>query len=159
MIDSIRTFFAKNAAPEAADAGPDAAQRRLRVAACALLLEMAHADADFSEAERRHIEEVVRVHFALDARTALELIALAEAERREAVGLHEFTSLITRHYDEGQRMVLAELLWRVVYADGTLSERESMLARRLASLLELRPGYLSEARKRAQGDSDGRPPA
>ena len=48
-------------------------------------------------------------------------------------------------------MVLAELLWRVVYADGELSRHEDYLARKIANLLDLRPGYLSEARNRARG--------
>jgi len=38
----------------------------------------------------------------------------------------------------------------VVLADGKLSDRETMLARTLANLLELRPGYLAEARRRAE---------
>jgi hypothetical protein len=37
-----------------------------------------------------------------------------------------------------------------VYADGTLSEHEDYLTQKLAVLLDLRPGYLAEARKRAR---------
>ena len=48
-------------------------------------------------------------------------------------------------------MVLAEVLWRVVFADGELSRHEDYLMRKLASLLELKPGYLGEARRRASG--------
>jgi uncharacterized tellurite resistance protein B-like protein len=46
-------------------------------------------------------------------------------------------------------MVLAEVLWGIVYADGQLSSHETYLMRKLGNLLDLRPGYLSEARKRA----------
>lgn len=65
--------------------------------------------------------------------------------------LHQFTSLIMRHYDEGQRLVLAELLWRVVYADGEVSKHEDYLSQKISRLLELRPGFLAEARRRASG--------
>jgi uncharacterized tellurite resistance protein B-like protein len=58
--------------------------------------------------------------------------------------------VITREYDEGQRLLLSELLWRVVDADGVLSEHEDYLTQKLAVLLDLRPGYLAEARKRAR---------
>ena len=150
MIEALRSFFAKHAQPPPPGASGD--ETPLRVAACALLLELAHADDDFSPEERTHIEEALERHFGVDETAARELIALAEAERKEATDLHQFTSLINRHYDEGQRMVLAEVFWRIVYADGVLSEREGMLARKLASLLELRPGYLAEARKRAMGE-------
>ena len=148
MIENLKSFFSRHAQP-AAEAGAGA--NRLHVAACALLLEMAYADDSFTADERTHIEEIVRRQFGLDESTAKELIELADRERKESVGLHSFTSLINQHYDEGQRMVLAELLWRVVYADGTLSPHESQLAHKLANLLDLRPGYLAEARKRVIG--------
>jgi uncharacterized tellurite resistance protein B-like protein len=148
MLNSIRSFFTRNAeSPGPATAGsPD---QRLRVAACALLLELAHADDEFTAEERQHIEEALARHFDLPAETARELMAVAEEERREAVDLHQFASLVNASYDEGQRMVLAEVLWRVVYADGELSKHEDYLMRKLANLLELRPGYLNEARTRA----------
>lgn len=160
MFDALKSLFGageKPAAPEAAASGAPARPQRLQVAACALLLELAHADQEFTADERQHIEEVVTHHFDLDEEGARQLMAVAEEARREAIDLHQFTTLITRHYDEGQRMVLAELMWRVVYADGELSEHETYLARKLATLLELRPGYLAEARKRALGDAPEEP--
>ena len=149
MIQALRSFFAKHAEvpPGAADEA-----RALRIAACALLLELAHADDDFSPEERAHIEDALMRHLGIDELAARDLIELSEAERREATDLHQFTALINKHYDEGQRMVLAEVFWRIVYADGKLAEREAILSRKLASLLELRPGYLAEARKRAMGE-------
>jgi uncharacterized tellurite resistance protein B-like protein len=155
MLDSLKSFFTRHAAPAGADAPPDLARRRLHVAACALLLEMAWADDVFTPEERAHIEQALGQHFDLDAPQVRELIALAEAERREATDLHQFTSLISSHYDEGQRLLLAELLWRVVHADGVISHHEDYLVQKLGRLLDLRPGYLAEARKRAKGD----PPA
>ncbi len=148
MLKAFQSLFAKHAGTAGAPASdPD---RALRLAACALLLEMAHADDEFSDAERRNIESLVSRHFALDAETTRELLADAERERRDATDLHQLTSVINRHYDEGQRLLLSELLWRVVYADGELSQHEDYLAQKLATLLDLRPGYLSEARKRAR---------
>ena len=155
-LDAIRRLFERHIAADApapgAETGAEDPDRGLQVAACALLLELAHADDEFSDDERHHLEEVLERHFALDRATVAELIAAADAERRQAVDLYQFTSLITRHYDEGQRMVLAEIMWRLVFADGELSKHEQYLMRKLSSLLELRPGYLAEARKRAATD-------
>ena len=148
MLDAIRKLLARRAEPDAVD--DPGGHRGLEVAACALLLEVAHADHEFTADERQHIEDVVMRHFDLDAESARSLMAVAEEARRESVDLHQFTSLVARHYDEGQRMVLAELMWRVIYADGRLSDHEAQLARKLASLLDLRPGYLAEARRRAE---------
>lgn len=147
MFDALKSLLAGRADTGRAPADP---QHDLRVAACALLLEIAYADQEFSPAERQHIEEIVARQFALDANATQELIAAADRERRLATDLHRFTSVINQHYDEGQRMVLAELLWRIVYADGSLSQHEDTLIRKIANLLDLRPGYLSEARSRAR---------
>lgn len=147
MLDSLKSFFNRHVAPAAAGAHKDEATKRLHVAACALLLEMAHADGTFSEAERVHIEQALAGYFDLPEDEVRQLIEVAEAERREAIDLHQFTSLIIRHYDEGQRYVLAELLWRVVLADGELSRHEDTLLIRLGRLLDLRPGYLAGIRK------------
>jgi len=148
VFEGLKSFFARHAQPDPSKPGVD----RLHVAASALLLEMAHADDAFTDDERGHIEEIVRRQFGLSEDTAKELIEVAERARKESTGLYSFTSLVNEHYDEGQRMVLAELLWRVVYADGKLSPYESLLAQKLSRLLDLRPGYLAEARRRAVGD-------
>ena len=148
MLEAFKSLFAKHTG--AAGAPPPDPDRALRLAACALLLEMAHADDEFTDAERQNIEALVQRHFALDTDTTRELLAAAERERRDATDLHQLTSVINRHYDEGQRLLLSELLWRVVYADGQLSQHEDYLAQKLATLLDLRPGYLSEARRRAR---------
>lgn len=156
MLESIRKFFEQNLTPpaEAAEKAAASEHDRLAVAACALLLELAHADDEFTEDEARHIEEVLTRHFAVPLETARELMKLADEERRQAVDLYQFTSLITSSYDEGQRMVLAEVMWRLVYSDGELAKHEEYLMRKLSNLLQLRPGYLAEARKRAVGAAD-----
>lgn len=151
MFEALRHLFDGSHADHALQAQTE--NRRLQIAACALLLEIAHADDEFSEDERQHIDNVVVRHFDLDPAEARGVMAVAEEARRESVDLHQFTALVSRHYDEGQRLVLAELLWRVVYADGKLTDREAILARKLGYLLELPPGYLADARNRARGGS------
>jgi uncharacterized tellurite resistance protein B-like protein len=138
------------AAPDPATDGAE--RRRLHLAACALLLELAHADDEFSESERDHIEVVLRRHFDLDEAEALELMELAEAERASAIDLYQFTSLIRSSYDLGQKTLLAEVMWGLILADGQIARHEAYLLRKIANLLDLEPGYLSAARKRAAGE-------
>lgn len=143
MIDGIRKFFGERMEPAAAQTpGPE----RIQLAACALLLELANADDEFSDAEREHIESVMLRHFSLDADAARSLIALADQERRQAVDLWQFTSLIASSYDLGQKMLLAEVMWGLILADGKIAEHEAYLVRKMANLLGLEPGYLSQAR-------------
>ena len=46
-------------------------------------------------------------------------------------------------------MVLAEIMWGVVLADGEIAEREHYLTRKISNLLGLEPGYLSAAKAAA----------
>jgi len=150
MLDAFRSLLTR-AKASTSDGTATPRQPALHIAACAVLLELAHADDEFSVEERRHIEEALGRHFDLSQDEVRTLIDLAEQERRQATDLYRFTAVINQSYDEGQRMALAEVLWRVVFADGHLSEHETYLMRKLSNLLDLRPGYLAEARRRAGG--------
>ena len=148
MMDSIRKFFMANMAEPTVEGEAPAAD--LRLAACALLLELAYADDEFTEEERVHLEGAIRRQFGLDEQQALELIQLAEEQRANAVDLWTFTNLVAEHYSLGQKMVLAEAMWGLVYSDGELASREDYLMRKISGLLRLEPGYLAEARKRVE---------
>ncbi len=156
MLDRVRDFFRSAMQPpeegEAADEGGPTAHGHpdVRLAACALMLELAWADDDFTDDERAHLEGAVRRHWGLESSRAEELVDLAERARRDATDLYQFTRLIREHYSLGQKMVLAEILWGLVYADGELSAREDYLMRKISGLLDLEIAYLSEARNRAR---------
>ncbi|MGD2121336.1 MAG: TerB family tellurite resistance protein [Gemmatimonadota bacterium] len=149
MMESIRQFFLANMA-EPESKGDETLPADLRLAACALLLELAYADDEFTEDERDHLSAAVRRQFGLDEEQAAELIALAEEQRAQAVDLWTFTNLVAEHYSLGQKMVLAEAMWGLVYSDGELASREDYLMRKISGLLRLEPGYLAEARKRVE---------
>lgn len=149
MMESIRQFFMANMAEPKEEEG-ESLPADLRLAACALLLELAYADDHFTEAERVHLKGAVRRQFGLDEAQAAELIELAEKQRADAVDLWTFTNLVAEHYSLGQKMVLAEAMWGLVYSDGELASREDYLMRKISGLLRLEPGYLAEARKRVE---------
>ncbi|MEE2668703.1 MAG: TerB family tellurite resistance protein [Gemmatimonadota bacterium] len=126
----------------------------VRLAACALLIEIAHADEDFTEDERQHLASAIRRQYGLDGEQAEELISLAEEAQSTAVDLWQFTKLIKSTYSIGQKMVLLEVMWGLVYSDGELSSHEESLMRRVCGLLDLAPGFLADVRKRVQGTGD-----
>jgi uncharacterized tellurite resistance protein B-like protein len=155
MIEAIRRFFSERlleSGEPGSEQAPDS-HRHVQLAACALLLELAHADDEFSIEERRHIEGTLARHFGLQEKEVAELITLAEAERSQSLDHFQFTRLIASQYDLGQKMVLAEVMWGVILADGRLSDHETHLLRKMASLMQLEPGYLAEARRSAAAKS------
>jgi uncharacterized tellurite resistance protein B-like protein len=153
MLEAIRRFVSERliGSPDVSAPGAAAEPSRVQLAACALLLELAHADGEFSPQERQHIERTLVRHFGVDETTGAELLRLAQAERAQALDHFQFTRLIAAEYDLGQKMVLAEVMWGVILADGQLSNHETHLVRKLASLMQLDPAYLAQARRSASG--------
>jgi uncharacterized tellurite resistance protein B-like protein len=152
MLDAIRGFVSRKIFGPPAPVAPSSTARGaggVQVAACALLLELAHADGEFSPPERAHIESALSRHFGLDETTMGELLALAESERAQAIDHFQFTRLVAQEYDLGQKMVLAEVMWGVILADGQIAQHEAYLVRKLAHLLDLEPAYLAQARRAA----------
>lgn len=130
-IEAIRSFFAPRKSKDAGSPRPDP----VTVAACALLLEIAHADDVFQPEERERIARHIRDEMHVSEDELQEVFRLAEEERRESVDLFHFTQLLRDHLSRDQRLRLLEAIWGVVYSDGTLMEVEAHLARRIAELL------------------------
>jgi uncharacterized tellurite resistance protein B-like protein len=149
MLDAIRRLFGDNTS-SVSPAHEDDAPPDVRLAACALLLELAHVDGDFSDVERARISEVLQRHFDVDATGAQALMDEAYVASRKSVDDFTFTRQLVKGYTLAQRLVLAELMWQVVLADGELAERESYLMRKLANLLQLEPAFLAQARRKTE---------
>lgn len=120
----------------------------LHVAAAVLMVEAAHLDGSFDEAEQATIHTILKQHFSLSSEEADELVSIAIAEQEEADHLHRFTSAIKNGFSESERAELIELLWEVVYADGDLHAYESNLLRRVGGLIYVSDRERGEARKR-----------
>lgn len=149
MLDAIRSFVAKRITPAPATVSQPGRFPGVQVAAAALLLELAYADGEFTAAEQAHIEGALGRHLGLDEATTRELLSLAATAREQSVDHFQFTRLIAGQYDLGQKLVLAEVMWGVILADGRIAEHEAWLIRKLANLLNLEPGYLAQARRAA----------
>jgi uncharacterized tellurite resistance protein B-like protein len=130
-VQGIRQFFLSKLSSPEEPHRPDP----VAIAACALLLEIAHADDVFAPEERKRILRAVREDLGVPAGDVEEVVRLAEEERRESVDLYQFTKLVGEKFTRAQRLRLLEVIWGVVYADGQLTAVENQLARRIAELL------------------------
>jgi uncharacterized tellurite resistance protein B-like protein len=149
MLDALRALFSGQTPPTAAASDAASDVDPIHLAACALLLEIAWADNEFSAPEREHLEGVLARHFNLTPEEGTRLLAVADEARRNSVDHYRFTSVLRKHYDTGQKMVMAEVLWGLALADGEIAEHEHYLTRKIANLLDLEPGYLSAAKNAA----------
>ena len=150
-IDAIRTFFTSRFGSAPAPHGPDP----VAIAACALLLEIAHADDVFTDEEKERIVRAVR-ELGVPESELREVMRLAEEERRESVDLYQFTRLVAEHFSREQRVRLMEAIWGVVYSDGVLTETENRLARRIAELLGFQHPEVQSVKERIARQADRR---
>lgn len=134
MIDAIGEFFRDRLQVRK---NSDSAEDAVRLAAAALLFEVAMSDYDLGEEERTTIQQLVREQFDLNDTDASVLATLAQQRVRESIGLHGFTSLINQHWSEKDRLNLVEQMWRVVYADERLDDHELHLMRKIQRLLHI----------------------
>jgi uncharacterized tellurite resistance protein B-like protein len=149
MLSSISDFFDKHLAMRKEQPATDAAHKT-HLAAAALLVEVIQSDDHVSDRERETLLASIADQFDLDENEARELLALAQAEAREATDLHQFTSLINRQFSPEQKIVLIEDLWRAAFADQILHRHEEHLIRRIADLIHVSHSALIAAKHRAQ---------
>jgi uncharacterized tellurite resistance protein B-like protein len=138
--------------PGCADGGRSSSpERELQIATCALLLEIAHADNEFSPAEELKIEQLMREHFTLTEEVFLEIKKQSEQERKGSIDLWHFAKIIKEQYSYVQKETIIEMLWAVIYTDDVLDAHEDYLAHKLATVLNLDHRALIDAKMRVLG--------
>jgi uncharacterized tellurite resistance protein B-like protein len=153
VLDSIRRLFQQRVLDAADEAAPADRERALRVAAAALLFEVARADSEVRDEERTVMRAAIQGTFGFTRPEADELIELAEQESRSAVSLYEFTSLVDQGFSAEQKKRVVELLWLVCFADAEKHAFEEHLVRKIAGLLHVPHPDFIDAKIRARAES------
>ena len=148
MIDLIKRFFEKNTE------GNDQRKHQgsthdVRIAACALFLEISNIDGEFSEAEKESILSILKRDFSLSDEYALALVKAADEELKGSIDLWRFTNLINKNYSIDEKVRLIEIVWKIAYMDGRLDKHEDYLVHKLSRLLRLTHKQMIDAKLRA----------
>jgi len=153
MFDIVKRLLGQDNGSTKAASAP-AGTDRILTAACALLLEMAAIDGEFSAEEQQVVLAVMQQDYGVDVQEASDIMAAAQAERARSIDLWRFTNIINQHYSRDEKLRVIEAIWKVVYADGRLHGHEDHLVHTLATLLNLSHPDLIEAKlsvKNARG--------
>ena len=145
MIELIKKFFSKenmSPTPERSSGS----SHDVRVATCALFLEMAHIDGEFNDAEKEHIIQILKEDQGLSSEAVAELLKAAKEELKGSIGLWQFTNLINQNYSLEEKIQIIEMVWQLAYTDGTLDKHEDYLLHKMANLLRLTHKQLIEAK-------------
>jgi len=145
MIDLVKGLFAKSQGAGSAEQGKTASHD-IRLAVCALFLEMANIDGEFSGSERENVISLLKRHHGLPDEHIPELMEASKKELKGSIDLWQFTNLINQNYSREEKIQIIEMVWEIVYADGRLDQHEDYLVHKLAKLLRLTHKDLIDAK-------------
>ena len=100
----------------------------------ALLIHAAKIDENYTEIEKKIITKAIINLNKISPDEANEILKLAEKKEEESNQIVEFTREIKK-YSMESRLKIIEVIWKIVYSDGTSNSYESNLIRRICGLL------------------------
>ena len=109
-------------------------QNNKNVLIIALLIHAAKIDENYTENEKKIIKKVIIDLNKISSNQADELLKLAEKKEEESNQIIEFTKEIKK-YSMEFKLKIVEIIWKIVYSDGTSDDYESNLIRRICGLL------------------------
>lgn len=145
MLNIVKRFFGK-VTDERSKVVDQETEHDILVAVCALFVEMASIDEQFTPTELETILAILKEKYGLSQEHADALLAEAERELKESVDLWQFATLINENYATEEKLELIETLWRIVYVDGKMDRYERYLMNKLRNLLRLSHDQLIEAK-------------
>ncbi len=154
MIDIVKKIFIKKSS-ENRDLHPSQeADNQILVAACAILLEMAAIDGEFSDTEIKAIKSILKKESGLPEQEIISIVEASNNQRRKSIDLWQFTNLINQEYSVEKKLRIIEAVWKIAYADGRLDSHEDYLAHKLANLLRLSHKQLIETKIKAKKEME-----
>lgn len=142
MIDLLKKIIGSNGTK----IDPKAENGNINLATCALLLELANIDGEFSKEERDNIANIFKTKYDLRDEEINGLIKSSEAELEKSIDLWQFTNCINQNYSREEKLKVIEIIWEVAYSDGRLEQHEDYLVHKVATLLRLSHKQLIDAK-------------
>ena len=99
-----------------------------------LLIHAAKLDEKYTSIEKNIIKKALARLFNKSGEELEEIFNLAEKKEGESNQIIEFTKEI-KNNDMAFRLKIIEILWKIIYSDGTSDNYESNLIRRVCGLL------------------------
>ena len=100
----------------------------------ALLVHAAKIDESYTNDEKKIIIKTIIQLNQINADQAEKLLEIAEKKEEQSNQIIEFTKEIKKYSIEF-RLKIIEIIWKIVYSDGTNDNYESNLIRRICGLL------------------------
>jgi uncharacterized tellurite resistance protein B-like protein len=143
MFEKIKQFLSTH---EEKEFDERESKRRIQIATAVVLLEVAYADEEFSDAERVQVVTILKEQFSLDDESVEELLQISEEKLKHSIDIWHFTEIINENYSDDEKYLVIETVWRVIYADGRLDKYEDYIVHKLARVLHIPHSRMIEAK-------------
>ena len=105
------------------------------VTVASLLIHSAKIDENFTDKEKKIIQEVL-IEMGADIKNISKIMEEAESKEKDSNQMLDFTREI-KNIDEEEKKIIIEALWNIIYSDKNADMYEANLMRRLSGLLYL----------------------
>ena len=105
------------------------------MAVASLLIHSAKIDENFTDKEKKIIQEVL-IEMGADIKNISKIMEEAENKEKDSNQMLDFTREI-KNIDEEKKKTIIEALWNIIYSDKNADMYETNLMRRLSGLLYL----------------------
>ena len=135
MLDFFKEIFSNTKNNKQPSEHDD--NKAIQIASCALFLELANADDDFSHEERKRIIELMKANFKLTDEEIDKLFELSQQQIEKSVSAYEFTEIINEKLSEEEKYEIVKNLWRLAYVDKKLDKYEDYYIRKISNNLHI----------------------
>ena len=148
MLQSLKNFFTKS---DLQENNTDNDKQKIF---CGIMIEAANIDGIIKDNEILKIKKSLIDIFQESPENIDSIIKECLNEINEPNSFHAFTSKINKFFEKSQKILLLEILWEIILADGEIHDYESNLIRRLAGLMYISDIDCGNAKKRALAKID-----
>ena len=112
----------------------------------ALLIHVAKIDENYTEKEKNIIKKAI-IELGSNNEIADDIVSKSEDIEKNSNQILEFTKEI-KSMDEDSKIKIIEILWSIIYSDGSADIYENSLMRRLTGLLYLDTKIVGDIKKK-----------
>ena len=142
MFDQLKKVFDKKIIEENEEFNT------LQIAISTLMIQTAVYDGVFDEQEKSKILELIKNYFNFNENQKIQLFAVAMKANDESNDMQQFTRTLNDTLSEEEKLIIIEMLWKIIISDGRIDDYENALIRKISGLLYINDREVGEIKKK-----------
>ena len=120
------------------------------MAVACLLIHSARIDENYTSKEKKIIKDAI-VEMGAETKEIDKILEDAEEKEKDSNQILDFTREV-KNINEGDKKIIIEALWDIIYSDEDADMYETNLMRRLSGLLYLDPKVVGDIKKKIKSN-------